>query len=162
MPKLQGLSIDEFVNYQPAPNTVAISFNSKLDQRFNPDLYEQLNAKYQAYEATLVIRADDVTKPVEDCQVFTKHDAQAIKDFVKQYHDHNIVVHCNAGVSRTGSVIHYIQQEYPYFQLVGQQDFSFNPLISYLLDVRQDNPQRLFSENQAMMEDFVSQKLFNQ
>lgn len=162
MPKLQGFSIDEFIHYQPAPNTVAISFNSELDQQFNPDLYDQLNAKYQAYDDTLVIRADDVTKPVDDCQVFTKADAQAIKDFVKQYPEHNIIVHCNAGVSRTGSVIHYIQEEYPYFQLVGQQDFSFNPLISYLLDVRRDNPQRLFKENQAMLEDFISQKLFNQ
>ena len=162
MPKLQGFSIDEFIDYQPAPNTVAISFNSKLDQQFNPDLYDQLNAKYQAYDDTLVIRADDVVKPVDDCQVFTKADAQAIKDFVKQHPEHNIIVHCNAGVSRTGSVIHYIQEEYPYFQLVGQQDFSFNPLISYLLDVRRDNPQRLFKENQAMLEDFISQKLFNQ
>ena len=161
MPKLRGFSIDEFVRYQPTPNTVAISFNSKLDQQFNPDLYDQLNTKYQAYDDALVIRADDVTKPVDDCKVFTKNDAQNIKEFIKQYHDHNIVVHCNSGVSRTGSVIHYIQQEYPNFQLIGQQDFSFNPLISYLLDVRQDNPQRLFGENQEIMESFVSQKLFN-
>lgn len=162
MPKLQGFSIDEFIRYQPAPNTVAISFSSQLDQQFDPELYDQLNTKYQAYDATLVIRADDVATPVDDCQVFTKGDAQAIKDFVTQYHDHNIVVHCNAGVSRTGSVIHYVQQTYPYFQLVGQQDFSFNPLISYLLDVRQDNLERLFKENPEMMEDFISQRLFNQ
>lgn len=102
-----------------------------------------ISVKYQIYDDALVIRADDVTKPVDDCQVFTKDDAQAIKDFVKQYHDHNIIVHCNADVSRTGSVIHYVQETYPYFQLVGQQDFSFNPLISYLLDVRQDNLERL-------------------
>lgn len=161
MPKLQGFSIAEFVHYHPEPHSVAISFNSQLDQQFNPDLYEQLNAKYQAYDDALVIRADDVTKPVDDCQVFTKNDAQAIENFVKQYHDHNIIIHCNAGISRTGSVIHYIQQEYPDFQLISQQDFSFNPLISYLLDVRQDNPQRLFNENQEIMESFVSQKLFN-
>lgn len=135
MPKLQGFSIAEFVHYHPEPHSVAISFNSKIDQQFDPKLYNQLQIKYQAYDDTLVIQADDISKPDDNCQIFTKADALNIKGFVKQYHDHNIVVHCNAGVSRTGSVIHYIQQEYPYFQLVGQRNFSFNPLISYLLGV---------------------------
>lgn len=133
MPKLQGFSIAEFIHYHPEPHSVAISFNSKLDHQFDPKLYNQLQIKYQAYDDTLVIQADDISQPDANCQLFTKADAQSIKEFVKQYHDHNIVVHCNAGVSRTGSVIHYIQQEYPYFQLVGQRNFSFNPLISYLL-----------------------------
>lgn len=152
MPKLYGFSITEFIHYHPESNTVAISFNSKLDQQFDPKLYDQLKIKYQEYNDVLVIHADDVPKPVDSCQVLTKNDAQKIKNFVKQYHDHNIIVHCNAGVSRTGSVIHYIQQEYPNFQLVGQQNFSFNPLISYLLDVDQDSLQRLFDENKEVMD----------
>lgn len=152
MPKLYGFSINEFIHYHPEPNTVSISFNSKIDQQFDPKLYDQLKIKYQEYNDVLVIHADDVPNPVDNCQVFTKNDAQNIKNFVKKYHDHNIIVHCNAGISRTGSVIHYIKQEYPNFQLVGQQNFSFNPLISYLLDVDQDNLQRLFNENKEVMD----------
>lgn len=154
MPKLYGFSITEFIHYHPETNTVAISFNSKLDQQFDPKLYKQINAKYQEYNDVLEIHADDVPKPVDSCQVFTKNDAQKIKEFVKKYHNHNIIVHCNAGVSRTGSVIHYIQQKYPKFQLVGRQSFSFNPLISYLLDVDKDNLQRLFTENKEIMDYF--------
>lgn len=147
MPTLQGMSIVDFIHYQPKPNTVAISFASQIDRQFDPKLYDRLKTKYQEYNDTLVIHADDVPKPVDSCQVFTKGDAQKIKEFVKKYQDHNIIVHCNAGVSRTGSVIHYIQQEYPNFQLIDQQNFSFNPLISYLLDVDKDNLQRLFDNS---------------
>lgn len=154
MPKLYGLSITEFIHYHPEPHSVVISFNSKLDRQFDPELYDRLKTKYQEYDNTLEIHADDIPKPVDSCQVFTKNDAQKIKNFVKQYHDHNIIIHCNAGVSRTGSVIHYIQQEYPNFQLVGHQKFSFNPLISYLLDVDKDNLQRLFNENKEVMDYF--------
>lgn len=152
MPKLYGFSITEFIHYHPEPNTVAISFNSKLDQQFDPNLYDQLSSKYYQYDDVLVIKADDIPKPIEDCQVFTKADAKHVKDFVNQYHDRNIVIHCNAGVSRTGSLIHYVQQTYPNFKLIGQQKFSFNPLISYLLDVDQDNLKRLFNENKDVMD----------
>lgn len=142
----------DFIHYEPKPNTVAISFASELDRQFDPKLYAQLPNKYRQYEDVLVIKADDIPKPIEDCQVFTKTDAKHVKDFVNQYHDRNIVIHCNAGVSRTGSLIHYVQQTYPNFKLIGQQRFSFNPLISYLLNVDQDNLKRLFNENKDVMD----------
>ena len=152
MPTLQGMSIVDFIHYQPKPNTVAISFASQLDRQFDHNLYDQLSSKYRQYEDVLVIKADDIPKPIKDCQVFTKADAKHVKDFVNQYHDRNIVIHCNAGVSRTGSLIHYVQQTYPNFKLIGQQKFSFNPLISYLLDVDKDNLKRLFNENKDVMD----------
>lgn len=152
MPTLQGMSIVDFIHYQPNPNTVAISFASQIDRQFDPNLYDQLSSKYCQYDDVLVIKAEDIPKPIEDCQVFTKADAKHVKDFVNQYHDRNIVIHCNAGVSRTGSLIHYVQQTYPNFKLIGQQKFSFNPLISYLLDVDQDNLKRLFNENKDVMD----------
>ena len=152
MPTLQGMSIVDFIHYQPKPNTVAISFASQIDRQFDHNLYDQLSSKYRQYKDVLVIKADDITKPIEDCQIFTKADAKHVKDFVNQYHDRNIVIHCNAGVSRTGSLIHYVQQTYPNFKLIGQQKFSFNPLISYLLDVDQDTLQRLFNENKDVMD----------
>ena len=115
-------------------------------------MYAQLPNKYRQYDNVLVIKADDIPTPIEDCQVFTKADAKHVKDFVNQYNDRNIVIHCNAGVSRTGSLIHYVQQTYPNFKLIGQQKFSFNPLISYFLDVDQDNLKRLFNENKEVMD----------
>ena len=71
MPKLYGFSITEFIHYYPEPNTVAISFASKIDRQFDPKLYDRLKTKYQEYDNTLEIHADDVPKPVDNCQVFT-------------------------------------------------------------------------------------------
>lgn len=53
MPKLYGFSITEFIHYHPDPNTIAISFNSKLDRQFDPKLYDQLKIKYQEYNELL-------------------------------------------------------------------------------------------------------------
>lgn len=145
MLKLYGFDIDDFTKFKPEPNSVVISFVSKIDKAYDPNLYAKLPSIYQQYDDVLVIKADDISEPTKGCRIFTKRDAQNITDFVKEHQNKNIVVHCNAGVSRTGSVIHYIQQECPDHQLIDKQQFSFNPLISRYLDVHYDNIIRLFN-----------------
>ena len=49
---------------------------------------------------------DDITKPIDGCRLMSIADALDIKNFVDLYKDKitNIVVHCTAGISRSGAV----------------------------------------------------------
>ena len=82
----------------------------------------------------LVILADDIpiNKPNPEYQLFTDQDAKNVIDFVNKYPNSNIIIHCNAGVSRTGTLVKFLANHYNY-QIVGQQNFAINPLINDLL-----------------------------
>lgn len=134
MPTIQGFNIENFINYNPPRNTVAISFASKLDHQYDQQLYAKLPDAYMKYLDHLVILADDIpiNKPSSEYQLFTSKDAQNVIDFVNKYPNSDIVVHCNAGVSRTGTLVKFLANHYDY-QITGQQNFAINPLINNLL-----------------------------
>lgn len=131
---IQGFNIEDFTNYSPPKNTVAISFASKLDQQYDQRLYAELPDVYTKYLDHLVILADDISinKPNPEYQLFTNNDAQNVIDFVNEHSNSNIVIHCNAGVSRTGTLVKFLASHYNY-QIVGQQNFTINQLINNLL-----------------------------
>lgn len=153
MPKLYGFSIDEFVKFKPKPGSAAISFASHNDAKYNEKLYDKLNQIYKQYSAVLHLAIDDIARPTEECHMFTQNNTSLVKDFIKLHQHDNIIIHCNAGVSRTGSIIHYIQQEYPSYVLMTKQKYSYNPLISDLLDVDKDRLNHLFNENKEVMDE---------
>lgn len=131
---IQGFNIEDFTNYNPPKNTVAISFASKLDRQYDQQLYAELPDVYTKYLDHLVILADDISinKPNPEYQLFTNNDAQNVIDFVNEHSNSNIVIHCNAGVSRTGTLVKFLASHYNY-QIVGQQNFTINQLINNLL-----------------------------
>lgn len=49
---------------------------------------------------------DDIDKPIPSYQLMLQIDAQKIKNFIDTYKDkiNNIIVHCTAGISRSGAV----------------------------------------------------------
>ena len=55
---------------------------------------------------TLKLWFDDIDIPIPNCQMMTLSDSQKIKKFIDTYKDrvNNIVVHCTAGISRSGAV----------------------------------------------------------
>lgn len=132
MPFVKGLNINDFANFEPDTNSVAISFVSQNDIQYIPELYAKLPLVYAKYQAALTINADDIEQLVDDCQIFTMNDAQRIINFANRYSVNNIIVHCNAGVSRTGSVVKFLQ-EYYHYQIIGQQNFVSNQLIDKML-----------------------------
>lgn len=135
MPTIQGFNIENFIDYNPPKNTVAISFASKLDHQYDQQLYTKLPDAYMKYLDHLVILADDIpiNKPSSEYQLFTSKDAQNVINLVSKYPNSDIVVHCNAGVSRTGTLVKFLANHYDY-QIVGQQNFAINPLINNLLN----------------------------
>lgn len=135
MPTIQGFNIENFINYNPSKNTIAISFASKLDHQYDQQLYAKLPDIYTKYLDHLVILADDIpiNKPNPEYQLFTNKDAQNVINFVNKYSNSNIVIHCNAGISRTGTLVKFLANHYDY-QIVGQQNFAINPLINNLLN----------------------------
>lgn len=134
MQTIQGFNIEDFINYNPPKNTIAISFASKLDQQYDQQIYAKLPDAYMKYLNHLVILTDDIpiNKPDPEYKLFTTQDAQNILNFVNKYPNSNIVVHCNAGVSRTGTLVKFLASHYDY-QITGQQNFATNPLINDLL-----------------------------
>ena len=42
MSTIQGFNIEDFINYNPPKNTIAISFASKLDHQYDQQLYAKL------------------------------------------------------------------------------------------------------------------------
>lgn len=131
---IQGFNIEDFIDYNPPKNTIAISFASKLDHQYDQQLYAKLPDAYAKYLDHLVILADDIpiNRPNPEYQLFTNQDAKNVIDFVNKYPKSNIVIHCNAGVSRTGTIVKFLARHYNY-QIVGQQNFAINPLINDLL-----------------------------
>lgn len=131
---IQGFNVEDFIDYNPPKNTIAISFASKLDHQYDQQLYAKLPDAYTKYRDHLVILADDIpiNRPNPEYQLFTNNDAQNVINFVNKYPNSNIVVHCNAGVSRTGTIVKFLANHYNY-QITGQQNFAINPLINDLL-----------------------------
>lgn len=82
---IQGFNIEDFIDYNPPKNTIAISFASKLDHQYDQQLYAKLPDAYAKYLDHLVILADDIpiSEPNSEYQLFTNQDAKNVIDFLK-------------------------------------------------------------------------------
>lgn len=133
MPTVRGLNIEEFIAYRPAVPSVAISFVTANDRAYDPSLYQQLIPAYRHYAKVLVINADDIQFPVDGCQLFNRQAAAQVRQLPRDYPQYSIVVHCNAGVSRTGSIVKFLHEHFHY-SIQGRQKFADNPYITSLLE----------------------------
>lgn len=128
MPTVQGFDLTSFLAYQPQKPAIAVSFASAIDRDYNRKLYQQLPTAYQRYHTVAIIPADDIEQPDVDCQLFSTRNAQAIINLLQQYPTCNLVVHCNAGVSRTGAVVKFAH-DYLHYSFARPQQFAPNRWI---------------------------------
>lgn len=135
MPKVFGLPVDVFAKQKPLPHSIVIGFATNIDRQYDPKLYNRLDNIYKSYDHAFQINVDDITKPHAGLYTCSAKDAEIIVKAIQRYRRHNIYVHCNAGVSRTGSVIKYILKYYPQFELASRQfQYSKNSLITKRLN----------------------------
>ncbi len=50
----------------------------------------------------------DVTKEIQGYSPPMRDDVEKIWDFIKKYEDNNIFAHCEAGISRSGAIRHWL------------------------------------------------------
>lgn len=105
-PTVIGLSYDQLLNYQPEDpkHTTLIRFNSN-----DPEIDKNL-----PYSQEILIQADDIEEPINNCKLFSQFDAKKILKEVNHYNTYNVVVECNAGVSRSGAVVKFLENIYNY------------------------------------------------
>lgn len=105
MTKIYGMDLTSYLNFTPInyDNTVVLDFKGKFDPKPTDNEIFQNNKYYKHY----LINVDDIEQDVPFGTLITleesAHIIKIINSEIKENRD--IVVHCNAGVSRTGAVI---------------------------------------------------------
>lgn len=112
-------------HWEFTPNTVCISItdpdspNAKLSEGF----WETIRLKFHDVE-----RMEDFNK----CAPVTEEQIKDIADFILKHRGRNILVHCEAGVSRSGGVAEAILDTFPEYRDEGW-DRAANGLVKSLL-----------------------------
>lgn len=100
----------------PQPNTVLISITDPE----TPDAELHPDAKW---DAILRIKFWDVDRVWQDYTPATEKDIFDIFEFIKRHWDKNIYVHCEAGISRSGAIRQFLEDNGwkltgPYWQII--------------------------------------------
>lgn len=140
-----GFDYDSFIKLDhpflcPNCNHVAISLIGSLDNYSQAEL-DKLNNQLSLYKDYLVINVDDLTTQLSDneldyqldYQLFNAEQADDIINFLAKYqYNHKLMVHCNAGVSRTGAVVKSARMFFHYKQ-ASNRSYMPNLLMQTLL-----------------------------
>lgn len=118
--------------YEPEPNTVIVSITEPIfpgheirrnkPARLKPGYVDVLRLEFQDYDATGK-HADSLPS---DAIVFTQKQASMTARFLRKHRDKNIVVHCAAGISRSGAVVEATLEAFPEYEDRGWQRFPNN------------------------------------
>lgn len=120
MPWIRNVSEATARQWEPDTDTVCISITEP--GRF-ADLREgwadrPLRLKFHDFDP-VTLKAHGGTVPVRDGKAFVSfHPRQAahIVDYVTKHRGKNILVHCHAGISRSGAVVDAILQAFPEYE----------------------------------------------
>ncbi|MDN3985715.1 hypothetical protein [Lactiplantibacillus plantarum] len=89
------------------PNAaLLVFFNTVHMTPIDKKLYEKL----AMYKNKIFIRLDDIETFTPPATCPSRTHAKKIIDFIDDHRNEYIIVSCNAGESRTGAVIHYLDQ----------------------------------------------------
>lgn len=116
---IYGTDLDSFMRFNPKIQMNLISISGKLDEKFD------LTRQYSKYKNVLTIDSDDITcseykeNHIFPMNLLNESLANEINDFLNKS-NLPILVHCSAGISRTGAVLYSANQNF---------DYSLNKLI---------------------------------
>lgn len=127
--------------YEPEPNTVIISITEPIfpghkikrsePARLRPGYVDILRLEFQDYdpikETTFgsgILRPNHVWP--KDAALFTQKQAAQTSRFLRKHRGKNIVVHCAAGISRSGGIVVAALEAFPEYEDKGWQRYPNN------------------------------------
>ena len=132
--KVLHTSILEICDIIPSDDTVLISIREpgSGDNLCNTAHFSGKKLELQpGWNNICVLEFDDIDEPVEHMTHFDMNHAIKIIDFVSEMKDKNIIVHCHAGVSRSGAVAKFISDAFKH-EIV-RDDKGYNNFVYNIL-----------------------------
>ena len=107
----------------PTPNTVMISITGGHDA----------NVHFKG-DDILRLRFDDVEKDIQSYKTITYIQARELANYLTENRGKNFIVHCAAGISRSGAVCEVVLQAFPEYEDHGDPRLRWpNPTVVSLL-----------------------------
>lgn len=110
MPRVIGMSYNQFLVRPGHKNEIAISMLDQSEMNFRFLGQDTRNQKLHEYADYMKLNIGDVEKQKENQRLCTIKDINNIIDFVKKHSDKDVIVHCNAGISRTGAIVYLLHK----------------------------------------------------
>ena len=110
MPRVIGMSYNQFLVRPGHKNEIAISMLDQSEMNFRFLDQDTRNQRLHEYADYMKLNIGDVEKQKENQRLCTIKDINNIIDFVKKHSDKDVIVHCNAGISRTGAIVYLLHK----------------------------------------------------
>lgn len=133
MPWIKNVPEDFVKTSFPEVNEVCISITQPERSEPKPALkgyVDTLRLEFSDTDPSIVYNTKDkrVMRP------FTRWQADAIVKFVNRYRGLNIVVHCAAGISRSGAIVVALLEAMPEYEDKGWDRFPNKHVLSVMID----------------------------
>jgi len=122
MPWIANMGMREAEKFEPGPDTVCVSITEPKSDR----CYGLEANISQGYTGILRLQFEDYDSlrlHPPDAVLFTETQAKMVTDFVTRHRGENILVHCSAGISRSGAIVDAILQAFPEYEDRGKTRF---------------------------------------
>lgn len=110
MPRVIGMSYNQFLVRPGHKSEIAISMLDQSEMNFRFLDNDTRNQRLHEYADYMKLNIGDVEKQKENQRLCTIKDINNIIDFVKKHSDKDVIVHCNAGISRTGAIVYLLHK----------------------------------------------------
>jgi predicted protein tyrosine phosphatase len=107
----------------PQPNSVVVSITGSDRKAILPDGYvDVLRLRFQDYDPIRYEQDGVNIKNIpDDAILFDRSHAARISRFARKHRGKNIVIHCAAGISRSGAIAEALLQAFPEYEDQGWQ-----------------------------------------
>ena len=116
-----------WVELNPAPkDSVLISITDPKREKAKVSKLGYLDVLYlcfQDYDSEQCRFEGIISNPPDDAVLFTKREAAQVARFARKHRGKNIIVHCAAGISRSGAVAEALLEAFPEYEDQGWKRF---------------------------------------